>query len=496
MDRTKRRQGRVALGAITLTLAASLGSGVALAQDQAPVTLRLAVADEPHRLNQPVVDDLVDAVATLSGGAITVEPVFDAAGDAYEEGTARMLVDGEADLALTASRAWEPAGVTSLRALQVPFLIDSDALADAVSTGDVGRDLLGSMSADGVVGLAMWTEELRHPMSLDGCAEPLLTPESFEGVTFRWNGSTVASDLTTTLGAIPTPDGYGLACEVQGGDYGFLNWRSLPPTLRPVITGDVTFFPKVQVLAANKASFERLSESQRDLIHEAAALARDQAIEARPSDPEAAISEWCVGNGSVVLAGPDGIAAFEAAARPIIDRLDADPEIADAIASIRDLKERLGPARVPEACEAAVDASEPVVPPGVVSEIPADGTWRIDVTREALASAGLPAVDVDGVAAVYTWTFRAGVPGSGTLVLAGESPLWGSFECDGVYELREDGALFIDVITVDYCGAADYLWTWESDGGDTARVKVLGMFGMDPTIDRVIWESAPFERID
>jgi len=54
-------------------------------------------------------------------------------GEQIEQVVAQRIVDGDFDLGMVAGRAWNPVGVTSLQALQAPFLITDDNLATAVA---------------------------------------------------------------------------------------------------------------------------------------------------------------------------------------------------------------------------------------------------------------------------------------------------------------------------------------------------------------------------
>ena len=123
---------------------------------------------------------------------------------------------------------------------------------------------------------------------------------------------------------------------LDGAESGLLQGHTLPG--HPTATGDVTFYPKFQVLSANAEVFESLTSEQQDVLRQAAAETGRLAIEARISEADAAAA-WCDAGGTIVLAGPEGVAAFEAAAAPILDRLSQDALTAELIADIRALKE-------------------------------------------------------------------------------------------------------------------------------------------------------------
>src|SRR5687767_10915321 len=113
----------------TTSLALLLAVGAsAAAQGDSPVQLRFAISDESGRPSEPHARAFIDEVAERSGGSVTLEPIWNAAGDDFERGVARQLVAGDADIGLVAGRAWDEVDVTSLLALQTPFLITDDAL--------------------------------------------------------------------------------------------------------------------------------------------------------------------------------------------------------------------------------------------------------------------------------------------------------------------------------------------------------------------------------
>ena len=91
------------------------------------------------------------------------------------------MISSDVDLAVVPVRTWSDAGVTSLQALQAPFLIDNDALLTAVTGDDaLVQPLLDGMQEQGLVGLAVWPEGLRHPLAFEQNGAPLLSPDDFK----------------------------------------------------------------------------------------------------------------------------------------------------------------------------------------------------------------------------------------------------------------------------------------------------------------------------
>jgi TRAP-type C4-dicarboxylate transport system substrate-binding protein len=358
-----------------------------------PVTLRMAVADAQGNPSEPYVNEFIDQVKTRSGGAIIIEPTWDAGADttpAFEQGVAKALIDGKYDLALTASRAWDYLKVTSFEALQAPFLITNDDLAKAVAASDVGKQMLDGLTAKGAAGLALWPEDLRHPFSVVP-GKAILSPADFSGLQVRVTPSDVSNLLIQKLGGSPMfgSDGY------QAAESGLRQGAHLTGT--PTATGNVVFFSKYQVLAANEAAFQKLSAAQQAVIRAAAAAAQQKAISEHPSDVDNG-KAWCADGGTVVLASDAQVAAFEQVAQPVFAALQQDPVTARSIAAIRDLKAKTPPSPGAAACQP--EASQANLTPTVGNEtwskgpLP-NGRWVAEQTVDDFVNAGFLRSDAE-----------------------------------------------------------------------------------------------------
>ena len=299
----------------------------------AALTLSLAIANGQGEPSQPAIDAFIEQVSELSDGTLAIEPFYDAGNateEGFEQGVALLVERGEVDLGLNASRAWDLAGVTSLQALQAPFLITDGDLAAAVATSDIAERALAGMADQGVVGLTLWPEDLRHPFAFDA-QKPYLGPDDFAGATILVQPSALSRSLITTLGGTLYVDGDreadAAAGLLQGAESGLLQGHTLPG--RPTATGDVTFYPKFQVISANSARFDALTAEQQDVLRAAAAETQRLTIAASTSEADAAAA-WCANGGTIALAGEArGIAAFEAAAAPLYAS-QQDPLTAEA----------------------------------------------------------------------------------------------------------------------------------------------------------------------
>ena len=262
-------------------------------------------------------------------------------------------------MASYASRAWDLQGVTSLQAFQAPFLITSDALAAAVARSDVATRALDGMADGGRPPVSRCGPKiLRHPFSFVP-DHPLLAPEDFEGRTILVQPSALSRELVMTLGAHLFADDIdrGEAVEaglLHGAESGLLQGQSLPGT--PTATGNVSFYPKFQVLVASTSAFDSLTEEQRAVLQDAAAETQRLAIENHPAEADAGAA-WCAAGGAVVFATDEQLAAFEDAAQPILDRIAQDPLGAELIADIQALRETTEPSTGAALCRPNVEAS-------------------------------------------------------------------------------------------------------------------------------------------
>jgi TRAP-type C4-dicarboxylate transport system substrate-binding protein len=461
--------------------------GTAAAADT-PVTLRLGVSDDAFSPSMAGVVAFTDAVAQLSGGSVVIEPEFGAGNptaEGFEVGTGRRLVSGDLDLALVAGRAWHALGATALDVLQAPFLIDSDGLAAAVSSDQAATDVLASLADVGVTGLVMWPEDLRHPAAFEHCIEPIMDPGQMTGLTVRIPDSAMTREILTALGASPVQaaDDFGSrveSCQIQAAESGLQQGQSLP--VPPTFTGDVVFFPKFQILAANSAALAGLSEAQMDAIRGAAIAARDQMLAEHPSEATAA-ETWCANGGRVVLAGADGVAAFREVLRPLLEQISSDETTGPIVARIERLKETTVRGPQPEPCNAtqALSTPEPIAEGAATATLPPEGTYRATVPPDALIAAGVPAtLAKDG--AVHTLRFN------GT-TLTVTDPV---STCGADLQVEGDWVRIMWVPARGPCIDEDDI-RWELEGD---QLHIRPVPGRTSPEFAVIFGSVPFTRID
>ncbi len=120
------------------------------------------------------------------------------AGDQTREFTA--IRQGVIDLAIGSSINWSPQ-VKELNLFSLPFLMPDYRALDALTQGEVGRELFKVIEKNGVVPLAWGENGFRE---ISNSKHEIKTPADMKGLKFRVVGSPLFNDTFTALGANPT----------------------------------------------------------------------------------------------------------------------------------------------------------------------------------------------------------------------------------------------------------------------------------------------------
>jgi TRAP-type transport system periplasmic protein len=209
------------------------------------------------------------AVGKLSHGTlqIKIEGNWRANDAYYETGLINDVRAGKAQLGIAASRAFDTVGITSFQALQAPFLIDNVNLERKVLDSNIPGKMLQGLRRHGLVGLALLPGPLRRPL---GFTRPLVAASSYQGARIGIRPSEVTADIFRALGAIPvaqavSDSGQGIAgltgVEAHANlvDAGF----AVP---HAVLTGNVVFGPRPNVIFMNQRVYAALTAGQRTVL--------------------------------------------------------------------------------------------------------------------------------------------------------------------------------------------------------------------------------------
>jgi TRAP-type C4-dicarboxylate transport system substrate-binding protein len=385
--------------------------------DLAPAILRLGTADDEGRPGGEQVRRFAAEVLDRSGGRIVIEPVWNANGTNYadwDQIVARKVIAGDdLDMGLIPSRAWDTEGVSTLRALQTPFLVTSNAMAAKVATSDLSTELMAGLTDVGITGLALVPEDIRY---LFAFGEPPMTIDDYQRLHVRAPTSNATAAMLEALGMIPDdyagPDEPILAAIDAGlsvaAESSFALANLLP---RPTTAiGNVPLFPKVNSLVINSAAYDRMTDGQRAVLRDAAtAMAASWIATMTPTATDA--ETYCRNGGAVVMMAERDRRDLRRAVQPVVSDLRHDPTTKSLIDRIGALARGIGAEDTEvAACERlAADTlrPDPSVPTAATVEFP-EGVYRKTVTAEFLVSQGIDRPTAENHAGTWTLTFRDG----------------------------------------------------------------------------------------
>jgi TRAP-type C4-dicarboxylate transport system substrate-binding protein len=337
------------------------------------------------------------AVARLSGGSMRIRIVTAGNQPDYERSTVRYVRSGRAQLGGVGARVWDTMGVTSLRALVAPFLVDSLAVeAQALRSPFVERMLKG-VDKTGVVGLAVLPGPLRRPL---GLSRPLVGPVDYRGATIAIRYGDVARKTLAALGATSTGYEVGVlpaaadGAELDVNTIGLNTYDSHAKSL----TSNVVLWARPETIFANRLAFDRLTPSQQQILRRAGREALAPEIARVKKDEHDALSAIC-GRGTLPLqsAAPADLTALRRAVDPVYAELNKDPLTKAVIREITKLRAGRPPDGVtcPNASRTAA-----------ASQL--QGQWQVTVTRRDLRAAGTPAFEAERQRGAATLVLRRG----------------------------------------------------------------------------------------
>jgi TRAP-type C4-dicarboxylate transport system substrate-binding protein len=462
--------------------ATSPDSGAKAGGKPGPIAITVADSQPPDRPSNLPLAEFKRQVEQLSSGTMTVTILTEASQDADPPGSDEPIIDklksGAFQMAVVPARAWSAAGVTSLKALQAPFLFESDEhVAAVVNDPAITKDLFSGLDGSGVTGLTLFPESLRHLFSF---GPPMLSPADVKGKTIRAISSLDTTAIIEALGGTavdPAGDAYQQGVDggtIQGTDSGF-PLSNDGPNRTATATGNVAIYAKVMTLAINTAFWTALDDAQRAIITTASDATRTWAIANQTKDAAAA-AVFCNDGGTVVLADTASVAAFRAAEAPVYAALEADPATKRAIAAIA--ARATGTEAAPiAACRPVIDATT-LVPDG--GDLP-NGIYRVEFTDAFLTANGVTDVPEEhGV-----WTFRL-ENGHWTMDQVADNPLKNS-HLTGEYQVKDREMFWM--IDNDSSGrlGGDLIWSVNARGD-------LG-FETAPGAEANWWFGLPWARV-
>ena len=247
------------------------------------------------------------------------------AGDQTREFTA--IRQGVIDMAIGSTINWSPQ-IRELNLFSLPFLMPDYAAIDALTQGEVGKDIFKRLERAGVVPLAWGENGFRE---VTNSKRELRKPEDFKGLKFRVVGSPLFLDTFTALGANPTQMSWADAQPALAS--GAVDGQENPLTiftaakLHNVGQKNVTLWGYVAdplIFVVNKEVWESWTPEDRKIVRAAAIEAGkycvDLAREGMTGEHPAVVKQIEAMGVKVVKPSAQEMTAFKKVTQPVYDK--------------------------------------------------------------------------------------------------------------------------------------------------------------------------------
>jgi TRAP-type transport system periplasmic protein len=404
---TERAVSAVAVLAVAFAVAACGDS-----TSGAPTVLRLRTSVGALEQRQPGAAFFARRVAQLSGGRLRIAVDYLPTNDEHTVTvgpgvTDRSLVGdakaGRTDLAWVSANAFDGIGVTSLRALDAPMLVDDYRLQTAILHSGLAPRMLAGVRRGGVDGLALVEGRLRRPVGIE---RPLRGPRDYRGLQLGTARSRARSDAIRALGArvaagAHLPDFWrtwtdlearsmrrqdrldGLETDLDEEFY------DVPPSVPGYATENVRLWPETAAIVASPARLARLTPRERAWVRQAAADTQARSF-ALGAGEGALVRELCSRGTRIARASRADSAALRQAFRPVYGRLERDPQTRALIHAIEAMKRDVPRAPSPQGATRRTDPSRTSRPRRFPTASTAQGsrgaTWPCGTSRRCTGS--------------------------------------------------------------------------------------------------------------
>jgi TRAP-type C4-dicarboxylate transport system substrate-binding protein len=384
-----------------------------------PMTVTLADANQGTAT--PSVMAFVRDVDRDSHGALKIKlvPVPNTSSD-YEVRIVHGTASGRWDLAWVGTRVLDRVGVPDAGALQVPFLIDSYALAGAVMNGPIGAHLTAEISHAGVVGVALLADQLRYFATTGR----VTSPGSLVGKRIGVFDSASEFAGWRALHATPVLEGWVTYLGIQLMHEGRLFGLESDPSIyaaqggigRTTYTVGVPIWPRSVAIIAAPHWYASLLASTRALLRLAARQASAQSLADAPGVDESGIRLMCSFAVHVQALNPAQRAAFITTGHAVAAELARTEPYGALISEIEQLKGSDPPQPappIPANCGRSAVRPAPTASGGSrvarqLAHALRPGTIYRAMTAFALTKQQLGLQQADENAGTFTWHFSSG----------------------------------------------------------------------------------------
>jgi len=404
----------VVVALLLLATACTAGDATEAGFPQPGRTLTIGVGDSPGRYSYEVTEEFARRVTEKAGGSLSLQVRnIDTRRPRWNQEFIAQVQSGALDLLVVQGQAWDTVGVDTFTALYVPFLVSDEEHLDAVTTSDLVDDMLAGLEGTGVTGLGIVPGGMRR---LFNDTQAPLRPADIAGDGVRVAYSETIWKLFEGVGARPDdPNGEDVTAAFRDGRVSHLD-STFPLSdgflTSPKAAADVPIYPLAFTIVGGDKVLAELATAQLDLLRSTAREVAQWAADTRTSEAEDARA-LCARNprAQVVRAGDSAAAEWRAATSGLAAELRSDPVVDDLAERI----ERIGadlatPAQPVQPCSGAGSGQAAPTSANVPDTFP-EGTYRKEVTAQALIDRGVNPAVAHEHADVWTLTFRGGVLG-------------------------------------------------------------------------------------
>ena len=312
-----------------------LASGVDKADSDGP---RILTATDVHVSDYPTVEAVRWIGQTLereTGGRLKIR-LYHSGQLGREAEAIDMARYGVIDITRVFSGALNNAFPLT-QALCLPYVFDSIEHLRRVVDGDVGDEVLRGFETRDLVGLAIYDSGAR---CFYNTKHPIVAPKDLHGMKMRVAASDIFIKLVRLLGANPTPMSLGetfSAMETRMIDGAENNMRSFHSSRHFEAAGfwsETRHSYAPDILVMSRVSLLSLAPADRELLLRTA-RASVPVMRAKWDESEGAARKAVLESG--VKSNEADLAAFRAAAQPLLDEYHGKPEIEALYRRIRDL---------------------------------------------------------------------------------------------------------------------------------------------------------------
>ena len=258
---------------------------------------------------------MADYINENSNGTLTATAFYDTAlGDATS--MVQGLQQGTVDIGVSGT-AYFSGLVPEVEVFQLPFLFSNLEEARAACEGPAKDAIFEKLAENGIIGLSFWENGFRE---LSNNIRPVKTPDDMKGMKMRTLSAEVQVETWKAMGALPAAiDASELFTALQQGT---VSAQDNPLheivsrkfyEVQPYVTlTDAVYTPFL--MAMSEATWNKLSDSQKEVIMEAAEVAREEQLKLT-DEAQAEALQTLLDNGVTVEENPDK-EAFKEKAMP------------------------------------------------------------------------------------------------------------------------------------------------------------------------------------